>query len=85
MEANIDKYGRIIIPKKVRDDLGLRTGDTVSVEEGNEIIILKPLRGEPHLMVKDGVLVYSGTALEDISNAVETHRKERIKKLTPKI
>lgn len=33
MEATVDKFGRIVIPKRVRDDLGIKAGTVVLLEE----------------------------------------------------
>lgn len=38
----VDKYGRIVIPKRVRDKMGLKPGATLDLTvRGNEIV-LKP-------------------------------------------
>ncbi len=43
-KLNLEKQGRVIIPKKIRDKLNLREGKKLSIElEGNKII-LKPLK-----------------------------------------
>jgi hypothetical protein len=42
-------------------------------------IILTPIYGEPNLRMKDGVLVFSGTPLEDLGEALTKHREERLK------
>jgi hypothetical protein len=51
------------------------------IEETDQTIILKPVRGEPNLVLKDGVLVYSGTPVGDLEKAIEKHREERAKLL----
>jgi hypothetical protein len=43
--------------------------------------VLKPVRGEPNLHWKDGILVFSGSALGDLSNAIEKHREQRARKI----
>jgi hypothetical protein len=42
---------------------------------------LKPIHGEPNLHVKDGVLVFTGTPLEDLGDALAKHREERMKSI----
>lgn len=81
MEATVDKFGRIVIPKRVRDDLGIKAGTVVLLEEKGQEVILRPQPVEPELISIDGVLVYSGTADEDITEAVRAHREKRIGKL----
>lgn len=82
METSIDKFGRVLIPKKVRDDLGLHPGEVLCVEEHGREITLKPLRETPNLVNKDGVLVYSGSAVGDIEGTISAHRKERLRKIS---
>ena len=81
METTLDKFGRVVIPKKIRDHLGLKNGEILQVEALNNEILLKPIRNESHLRVKDGVLVFSGTAKGEILEAVQAHREERLKKI----
>ena len=84
LEATVDKFGRIVIPKQVRDDLGLKPGTVLQIEETDQEVILTPLHAEPKLVNKDGVLVFSGVATGDIAEAVRTNRERRIVKLSTK-
>jgi AbrB family looped-hinge helix DNA binding protein len=81
METTIDRFGRIVIPKEIRDDFNLKPGSPIRIEESDQVIILKPLQGEANLHWKDGVLVFSGTPLGDLAKALEEHREDRAKKL----
>ena len=78
-ETIVDGFGRIVIPKKIRDDFNLQAGTQIRFEESEQGIVLKPVHGEPYLRWKDGVLVFSGSPLEDIGNALAKHREERSK------
>lgn len=79
MQTTIDRFGRIVLPKKLRDDFNLEPGSQIHIEESGQEIILKPIRGEPNLRLKEGVLVFSGIPLGDLSNALAKHREERLK------
>lgn len=81
MVTTLDRFGRVVIPKKVRDDLGLKPGAVLEIEEVDEKIFLKPVHWEPYVVNKDGVLVFSGTATGDIVGAIRTHRKERLNEI----
>ncbi len=81
MEATLDRFGRIVIPKKIREDLHLQVGSSIRIEEGDGKIVLKPIEGEPSLLKKDGVLVFSGKAVGNVETAIEEHRQERNKSL----
>ncbi len=76
METTLDRFGRVVIPKQVRDDLGLKAGAVLQIEDTKEKILLKPVREEPHVVVKKGVLVFSGTANGDIVDAIRSQRED---------
>jgi AbrB family looped-hinge helix DNA binding protein len=81
METTLDRFGRIVIPKVIRDDFNLKPGSPIRIEESDQVIILKPLQGEANLQWKDGVLVFSGTPLGDLSKELEKHREDRAKNI----
>lgn len=83
MELHVDKAGRIVLPKKVRDRLRLRPGSALKVEEGPEGLFLRPVERRASLVEKDGILVHMGEAPPDFdwNRAVEEHREERIRDL----
>jgi len=78
MQSTLDRFGRVVIPKPVRDELHLTAGTALSVEERNGEIILKPTWEEPTLRRKGGVLVFSGRPTGDLLDAVDKHRLERL-------
>ena len=80
METKLDKYGRIVIPKKDRDDLGLAPGDRLEIEEGQGEVVLKPANEEGRLVYKDGVLVFRGTIEGDIVKQIRALREERARR-----
>ena len=84
METMLDRFGRIVIPKKIRDDFNLKPGSQIHIEEGDETIVLKPVHGEPNLISKEGVLVFSGKPIEDLGEALLKHREERTKSIWEK-
>jgi AbrB family looped-hinge helix DNA binding protein len=79
METTIDRFGRIVIPKDVREHLDLDPGSVLVVETHDHEIHLKPVRPQPDIVVKDGVMVFSGIAAGDVASAVRAHRTARIK------
>jgi AbrB family looped-hinge helix DNA binding protein len=82
MKTRLDKFGRVVLPKDVRDHLDLKPGQVLNVERTDEEVILKPVEKEPHFHMKDGVLVYSGSVSGDILKAVKQHREGRLKKVS---
>ena len=72
----LDKAGRIILPKPVRDELQLSPGDSLEVESSEDLIVLRPARGRGQMKKESGVWVFdSGEPLSE----------EAIRKTTRKI
>jgi AbrB family looped-hinge helix DNA binding protein len=81
METTLDRFGRIVIPKEVRDDMGLEAGAVLQIEKEGEKIVLNPVQGEPQVMEKKGILVFTGKAVGDVEATLHEHRKRRMKKM----
>jgi AbrB family looped-hinge helix DNA binding protein len=56
MRVTLDKYGRIVVPKRVRDRLGMGEGTDLKVEVEEGRLVLRPV-SEPILEERDGLLV----------------------------
>ena len=82
METTLDRFGRVVIPKRMRDDLGLKAGALLKIEQDDQRILMEPVNEEPQLVVKDGVLVFTGTATGDIAGAIQLHRQEHLSKIS---
>jgi AbrB family looped-hinge helix DNA binding protein len=76
-KLRLDMTGRIVLPKRLRDELQLAPGDALEMETSGEKITLRPVRGNASLRKKRGIWVYS--AGEPLSDAVvqETLRRAR--------
>lgn len=81
MGTTVDRFGRIVIPKEVRDELGLETGTEITIEPRNGMAILAVREEEPRVQVKEGILVYTGETAGDLLGAVQTQRRDRVKRL----
>lgn len=83
----LDKAGRVVLPKDLRDKLRLEAGDELLVEEAGEQIVLRPLRAYATLKKELGVWVYQGDpqierSTEPLSHLVDASRQERIRELS---
>lgn len=82
MQVALDTFGRVVLPKALRDGLGLRPGDRLDAVEEDNQVILRPVRATQVVRSKDGVLVFSGRGTGDLQRAVSAVREERLSKLS---
>jgi len=78
MEVTIDSVGRIVVPKPLRDALGLTAGSTVDVSRYGAGLQLIPSGRTARLVDEDGVLVATGdTAIDDelVFRLIDTGRR----------
>jgi AbrB family looped-hinge helix DNA binding protein len=83
MKTTLDRFGRLVVPKKIRNKLGLRAGSAIEIEEHENEIVLKPAGHEAPLQMEGGLLVFAGSAVGDIAGAVRAHREERLANIAP--
>jgi AbrB family looped-hinge helix DNA binding protein len=57
----LDKAGRVVIPKALRDELRLEPGDTLELEFDDERMTLRPVRSASPLRKEHGVWVFRGS------------------------
>jgi AbrB family looped-hinge helix DNA binding protein len=79
METSLDKFGRVVIPKEIRDDLGLEAGAVLTVEAREREILLRAAGDQPAVEVVGDVLVYTGKATANLKDAVRQHREHRMR------
>ena len=80
IRLTIDKAGRVVIPKPLREELRLEPGDSLEVERAGEQITLRPVRGTGPLTKEHGVWVFhSGEPLpaSATDEMLQKIRKER--------
>src|SRR5258708_38228089 len=76
----VDKEGRVVLPKPVRDELQLSPGDSLELESSEERIVLRPVRGTGRLRKKRGIWVFrTGEPLSasTVNQAISETRRER--------
>jgi AbrB family looped-hinge helix DNA binding protein len=56
--VTLDKAGRVVIPKTMRDELHLEPGDTLALESEGESVTLRPVRSSTPLRKERGVWVF---------------------------
>jgi len=79
MRVQIDRAGRVVLPKRLRDRFRLRGGDTLAIEVRGDAIQLRPIQGAGQLKRINGVLVFSGHhPLSADEQLVTQSRQERL-------
>jgi AbrB family looped-hinge helix DNA binding protein len=73
MRATIDKAGRLVIPKQLRDELGLRPGE-VEIRAQGAGLRVEPLAGEESLDERGGLLVIPAGGAEIDDSVVRSLR-----------
>ncbi len=83
MTLTMDKAGRVVLPKPLRDRLGLHEGSELEVLETGEGVILTPAQQQPSMIKKQGLWVHTGKIQPgfDIVQAIRNNREERIHRL----
>lgn len=72
---NIDKAGRIVLPKPVREELSLSPGDSLEMESSGDRIVLRPRHARPRVYKKHGIWVLHTESPLDSKTVKDTIKK----------
>lgn len=78
MKTNLDRSGRVVIPKKLREMADLTPGVEFEIDIRGREIVLKPIEGKPVLLKKDSVLITQGEIVGDMISVADI-RENRLK------
>jgi len=82
-KLTLDKAGRVVLPKPLRDRLQLAPGDTLHLEMEGERITLRPVRQNVMLKKELGVWVYQGESTDaSITDLLDCERENRNHEVT---
>lgn len=82
MQVKMDDFGRIVIPKEVRDRFELHSGSRLDVEETPEGLLFKPVEADSGLVWRNGQFVVTGPLTGmDCVRLVHEDREARIKQI----
>lgn len=77
-KITLDKAGRVVLPKPLRDQMQLGPGDTLQLESEGERITLRPIRPKATLKKECGIWVYQGeSAHTSIPDLLDREREKR--------
>jgi AbrB family looped-hinge helix DNA binding protein len=78
--TTLDKAGRVVLPKPLREQMRLAPGDTLQIESEGERITLRPVRPKVMLKKEFGIWVYQGESTDaSIPDLLNRHREERLR------
>ena len=80
MELRIDKAGRIVVPKPIRERLGFKPDTELEAIEQPEGVLLKRVEPRPSMTKVDGLWMHHGRAEPGANweGVIEDLRDERI-------
>ena len=80
MTLKMDKSGRIVFPKRLRDRLGLKPDMELEAVEEPRGVLLRPVEQQPSMVQVDGLWVHRGAAAPagNLEGVLEDMREERI-------
>ena len=80
MDLRIDKTGRIVVPKPLRERLGFKPDTELEAIEQPEGVLLKRVQQRPSMVKVDGLWVHQGSAEPGAhwERILEDVREERI-------
>ena len=76
-QLTLDRAGRVVVPKPMRDELQLGPGDALEIESSEGQIVLRPVRGNTPLRKKHGIWVFRAGAPLSASTVAATLREVR--------
>jgi AbrB family looped-hinge helix DNA binding protein len=81
--VSVDKAGRVVLPKPLRDKLRLAAGDQLLIESEGERLTLCPVRPQATMKKEYGIWVYQGELSEaSIPDLIERERENRGRELS---
>jgi len=80
MELKIDKSGRIVVPKALRERLGFKPDSELEAIEQPDGVLLKRVEERPSMIKIDGLWVHQGNLQQGANweRVLEEVREERI-------
>ncbi len=83
MNLKIDRAGRIVVPKPIRQRLGLQPNTEIELVEQADGVLLRPLEHRSPMIKRDGRWVHLGQIdpTYDLNRLIDDVREERIRDL----
>jgi AbrB family looped-hinge helix DNA binding protein len=79
-KLHIDRAGRVVLPKPIRERLQLEPGESLEIESFDDHIVLRPVRLHATMRKELGVLVFDTgepISASDVRQTIQKVRNER--------
>jgi AbrB family looped-hinge helix DNA binding protein len=83
MNLKIDRAGRIVVPKQIRQRLGFKPNTEIEIVEQADGVLLRPVEQQPSMIKENGRWVHLGQIDPnyDLNKLIDDVREERIRDL----
>lgn len=81
MVTTLDKFGRVIIPKRFRERLGINFKSTLNISEEGERIVIEIVQEKKTIVDRNGILVFTGNLEDKKNDLIKSDRNRRMNKL----
>jgi len=81
MVTTLDKFGRVIIPKRFRERLGINFKTTLNISEDGKRIVIELVQEKEPVVDRNGILVFTGNLEDKKSDLIKSDRNKRMNKL----
>ena len=81
MITTLDKFGRVIIPKKLREHLGIDIKSTLNISEDGKRIVIELIQDKEPAVDRNGILVFTGNLDDKKGDLIKADRNRRMKKV----
>ena len=78
MLTTLDRFGRVLVPKKLRKLLGFNADTSINIIEDSRRIILEPAKEEEPIIEKNGLLIYTGKLQDGLNQELKLDPSQRI-------
>lgn len=81
MQTTIDRLGRVVVPKPIRERLGLRGGEALEVEERDGVVELRPLATPVDVVeTREGPVAQPAADIPPLTDADVRDTLERVRR-----
>ena len=81
MVTTLDKFGRVIIPKRFREQLGINSKSTLNISEDGKRIVIELVQEKKPVVDRNGILVFTGNLEDKKGDLIKSDRNRRMHKL----